>query len=142
MIEFLFESTRNVADLILSGVLDRHRDIQLIIPHAGGALPLVADRVEAYRALFGGPPGAVSTVREQLARLWYDMAGTPFPTQISTLAEVVGTEHLLYGSDYCWTPETGVAAQVTTIDAAPSPDGHPSWRELTTANASRLLRNV
>jgi hypothetical protein len=42
---------------------------------------------------------------------------------------------VLYGSDYCWTPAPGVAAQVASVDAAEGID----WRALTSGNAARLL---
>src|SRR5690606_2232069 len=35
LIEFLFETTRAVTNLILSGTLQRYSDLRLIIPHAG-----------------------------------------------------------------------------------------------------------
>lgn len=67
------------------------------------------------------------------------MAGTPFPHQIPTLTRLVGTDKVLYGSDYCWTPAASVSDQLTSIDhAAPPPDG-PDWRTLTTENARRMF---
>ena len=49
---------------------------------------------------------------------WFDTAGFPFPTQLPTLLEVVGDHRVLYGSDHCWTPTPGVAAQIAMIDHA------------------------
>jgi 6-methylsalicylate decarboxylase len=77
-------------------------------------------------------------VPQQIGRLWFDMAGTPFPRQVPALAAAFGTEHLLYGSDYCWTPAPATQAQLASIDAAPPPEGD-SWRALTTRNAQRLF---
>jgi predicted TIM-barrel fold metal-dependent hydrolase len=74
-----------------------------------------------------------------LSRLFYDLAGTPFPTQAPALAAVVGTDHLLYGSDYCFTPPAAVADQIAALDTAAAPENHPGWRELTIRNAERLL---
>ena len=139
MLEFIFDSTRTVSDLVFSGTLTRYPDIQWVFTHGGGTLPLLADRMEMFRTvIFGGTP-AESTVQEQVAGLWFDMAGTPFPCQIPALAESCGTDRLLYGSDYCWTPAAGVAAQIASIDAAPQP-ADDTWRALTTRNAQRLLR--
>ena len=85
-----------------------------------------------------GGTGAVVTVPDQVGRLWFDMAGTPFPYQIPALTAAFGSERLLYGSDYCWTPAAGTSAQVGSVDAAPQPDGD-TWRALTTRNAQRLF---
>ena len=48
MLEFFFDTTRAVVDLVLNGTIDRHPNLTLIIPHAGATLPLVADRVSAF----------------------------------------------------------------------------------------------
>ncbi len=56
MLEFPFETTRAVTHLILNGVLDRYPRIRFIVPHAGAALPAVADRVAAFALAMDGPP--------------------------------------------------------------------------------------
>ncbi|GAA2851132.1 amidohydrolase family protein [Pseudonocardia halophobica] len=138
MLEFVFDSARAFADLVLSGTLHRYPDIRWIATHGGGALPLLADRIELFRGLFGDAAAGTVPVSQQLARLWFDTAGTPFPHQIPALERSVGTGRLLYGSDYCWTPRPAVAAQIASVDDAPQPAG-TSWRALTTDNARRLL---
>jgi predicted TIM-barrel fold metal-dependent hydrolase len=141
MLEFLFDSTRAVADLAFTGVLQRYPHIQWIITHGGGTLPLLADRMELFRTVFGIGSGDGPTVQEQLRGLWFDMAGTPFPHQVPALVQAFGSDRLLYGSDYCWTPAAGAVAQVASVDAAAQPDG-TTWRRLTTRNAARLLPKV
>ncbi len=141
MIEFLFDTARTVTDLILADSLLRYPDINWLFTHGGGVLPLLADRIGLFRTLFVRDEQSQNqpALSEQLAELWYDMAGTPFPTQIPALTRLVGTDHILYGSDYCFTPPPGVAGQVTLIDKAPAPKDSPDWRTLTTANAHRLF---
>jgi hypothetical protein len=58
MIEFLFDTARSVVDLILSGAAERYSNIRFIIPHAGGVLPLLVDRVELFRSLAAGSVAA------------------------------------------------------------------------------------
>jgi predicted TIM-barrel fold metal-dependent hydrolase len=130
MIEFLFDSARSVIDLVLAGVLVRYPAIRFVVTHAGGVLPLLADRVD----LFGQ---ALPDTATQLAGLWYDLAGTPVPRQLPVLTALAGTDRLLSGSDYCFTPRSGVAAQLAALD-----DAVADWRADTTANAGRLLRAV
>src|SRR3546814_11105478 len=43
MIEFLFDTTRAVTDLVLNGTIARSPALELIVPHAGAVLPLVAE---------------------------------------------------------------------------------------------------
>ena len=55
MIEFLFDTTRCVVDLALSGTLARYPQIRWIVPHAGAVLPVLAHRVAAM-SMVTGPP--------------------------------------------------------------------------------------
>ncbi|OBG28530.1 amidohydrolase family protein [Mycobacterium sp. 852002-51057_SCH5723018] len=137
MLEFMFETTRSVTDLIFAGVQERYPEIRFVIPHCGATLPVVVDRVELFRSLLPGSndrPRAALTTRQQLQRFWYDLAGTPFPAPAKALVDVVGSAQLLYGSDFCWTPAMGACHHVTLMDQEAT-----DWRTLTTANAKRLL---
>lgn len=131
MLEFIFDTTRTVSDLVFAGVFQRCPDIPWIIPHGGGTLPLLAQRLELFRTGLGTADRTGTPVPDQLAQLWFDLAGTPFPHQVSALTSAFGTERILYGSDYCWTPPALVDAQLATID--------DTWRALTTSNAHRLF---
>ncbi len=141
MLEFLFDTTRTVADLVFTGRLQQYPNIPWIFTHGGGALPLLTQRMELFR--LGGfesedNEDPVGPVPDQVGRLWFDMAGTPFPYQIPALTTAFGSKSLVYGSDYCFTPSIGVTVQVDSIDAARQPDGD-TWRALTTRNAHRLF---
>lgn len=102
MLEFMFESTRAVSDLLFSGVFTRYPRIQWVIPHCGGALPLLTDRIQLFRQALPGADHDPTPAQDQIRRLWFDMAGTPFPNQVPALIAAFGSDHLLYGSDYCW----------------------------------------
>jgi predicted TIM-barrel fold metal-dependent hydrolase len=110
MLEFLFDSARTVSDLVFSGHLVKYPDIPWIFTHGGGALPLLSERMELFRSVFAGdsdPTGdnpPIGPIPEQVGRLWFDVAGTPFPHQVPALTAAFGTERVLYGSDYCFTP--------------------------------------
>ncbi|MDO4919016.1 amidohydrolase family protein [Kocuria sp.] len=138
MLEFMFDSSRSIVDLVFAGVLDRYPNLRVVVPHSGATLPILSDRIAMFQRVFGSGTGAMPW-HEAMQRLWFDTAGTPFPTSVPVLTGMAGTEHLLYGSDSCWTPANGVDAQIAAIDAAVPPHGAGSWRELTTRNARRLF---
>jgi predicted TIM-barrel fold metal-dependent hydrolase len=140
MLEFIFDTTRAVSDLVFTGTPARYPDIEWVFTHGGGALPLLADRMELFRTVFIGDDDPDTAVHRQLRRVCFDIAGTPFPRQVPAAVAAFGTEHLLYGSDYCWTPDHGVDAQLASIDHAAQPP-NDSWRSLTAHNATRLLRS-
>ncbi|MFB6556108.1 amidohydrolase family protein [Streptomyces sp. NPDC056405] len=146
MLEFIFDATRTVSDLVFNDRLQQYPDIPWVFTHGGGTLPLLAQRMELFRSVFASSTTSTTTsdtspsvpVPEQISRLWFDIAGTPFPHQVPALAASCGTQRLLYGSDYCFTPASGVTEQVDSIEAAPQPDAD-TWRALTTRNAGRLF---
>ena len=136
MIEFLFDTARTVVDLILTGTAQRYPGIRFIVPHAGGVLPLLADRLELFRSISGDTDGP--TVGEALAGLYYDLAGTPTDRQMKALTSIATPDRLLYGSDYAWTRYDQALRATAALDDVQAPVGQ-SWRHLTTQNARRLL---
>lgn len=141
MVEYIFDTARTVTDLLMSNVLVRHPDLSVIVPHCGGALPVLADRVNEFMTQFLGAqePGRTSDAVAQLRRLHYDIAGPAFPRQVPALLELVDPDRLLFGSDYCWTPPSVADSHIAAIDAVTPPVDGATWRSLTTANARRLF---
>jgi 6-methylsalicylate decarboxylase len=116
MIEFLFDTTRCVVDLALSGTLARYPAIRWIVPHAGAVLPTVAHRVAAFAAITGAPVDFLAL----LAGLYYDLAGLPLPIALDALLAVVGPDRLLYGSDFPFTPAPVVTGLAAALAQAPA----------------------
>ncbi len=105
MMEFMFETTRTVFDLILSGAMDRWANLRLIVPHAGAAIPVLADRAASMIPLLElGPDMDGPRFFAHLKRLHYDLAGQPIPRLLPALLSLADTDRLLYGSDYPFTP--------------------------------------
>ncbi len=140
MVEYIFDTARTVTDLVMAGVLTRHPNMRVIVPHCGGAIPVLADRINEFMSLFlpaQQPPGPDAV--QQLRGLYYDMAGTAFPRQVPALLRLVDPDRVLFGSDYCWTPAPLADAHIAAIDAAEPPAQDTTWRSLTTANAKRVF---
>jgi predicted TIM-barrel fold metal-dependent hydrolase len=116
MLEFFFDTTRAVVDLVLNGTIARHPDLELIIPHAGATLPMVADRVSAFARLLAPD---VDVLRD-LGRLHFDLAGFAVPRQLDALLTLTALDHLHYGSDFPFTPEAVVAAAAERIEGVDS----------------------
>jgi predicted TIM-barrel fold metal-dependent hydrolase len=142
MLEFMFDTTRTVTQMMFTGVIDRYPGVRFVIPHCGAALPILADRIEWIRLmspqLLGRAAGPSST-RDQLRRLWFDLAGTPLPVQAAAITRAVGSDRILYGSDCCWTPAPAVAKHADDLDSHAQEVLGGDWRAVTTANAERLL---
>lgn len=114
MIEFPFDTTRAVSNLILGGSLARHPAIRVVVPHVGAALPALADRMQGFMNAFarGGEP---VDVRGALRRLWFDVAGDPLPGALPALIDMVGPDRVLYGSDLPFAPAAAAARTAAAL---------------------------
>lgn len=135
MIEFMFDTARTVTDLMLAGVPRRFPKMPIIVPHAGGVLPLLADRIQGFMSIFGDPDVPIPDIHGDLAGFYYDLAGDPFPRVIPSLLTVTGRDHVLYGTDYPWSPARGVVKRLAIIEADDT-----GWRASSTAAARTLLK--
>jgi predicted TIM-barrel fold metal-dependent hydrolase len=140
MYEFFFDTTRALINVVFSGTLARNPGIELIVPHAGAALPALAQRVErnVWAANRRGRDDELPGFVESLRRCWFDLAGSPSPFQLPSLLALVGADRLLYGSDW---PFTGadlgaeLTAEIRTTDLLSASDRIGVLR----ANASKLF---
>ena len=120
MLEFMFETTRAVFNLILSGTLAKYPDIKIIVPHAGATVPVLADRVAGLSPALGLPTKLdIPQFHQTLRGLYYDLAGFPLPRQLLPLLEIADPTRILYGSDWPYTPEPLVTALVRQLDDSP-----------------------
>jgi predicted TIM-barrel fold metal-dependent hydrolase len=117
MLEFLFDTTRAVVNLVLNGTIARHPNIEIIGPHAGATLPAIADRVAMFALVLQDVDDAADVLHD-LAGLHYDLAGFPMPRQLDALLALTTLEHLHYGSDYPFTPEGVVSMTAEQLDRA------------------------
>jgi predicted TIM-barrel fold metal-dependent hydrolase len=117
MLKFMFETTRAVVNMMLSGALERHAALRVIVPHGGAALPVLADRVAVMAPMLDLPtPVPRGHVMTLLRRLYYDLAGAPVPRQLSALLQLAPVDHLLYGSDAPFTPAPAVAHLLAQLE--------------------------
>jgi predicted TIM-barrel fold metal-dependent hydrolase len=114
LIEYPMDTARTVVDAIFAGVLLRHRNLRLVLAHAGGVLPALQDRI----ALLGGESWCANPLQlapeqltEQLAGLYLDTAIGGGPAGIVPAIQMVGVDHLVFGTDY---PPAGIDTIATT----------------------------
>lgn len=120
-LEFFFDTARIVANLFLSGTVQRCPDVKFVFSHCGGAMPPLLSRFTGFSTLMQGPWHGTSEEEAKAAlnrQVWFDMAGFPFPGQIKGLLDGsgVGTDRLLYGSDFPFTKTDGVEMLARMMD--------------------------
>ena len=118
--EFFFDTTRAVLNLILSGTVQRYPNIRFVVPHAGAFLPILADRIIPMAHMLS-PDGSVD-VAGGLKSLYYDLAGTAMPKQYGNLLQLADKTHLLYGSDTPFTPTEMARQLADAMDERLGPD--------------------
>ncbi|KAK3315850.1 amidohydrolase [Apodospora peruviana] len=146
MMEFMFDETRAVANLLLSGTVARYPDITFIMSHCGCALPSLIDRIGGFASLLSaGKEGDKSEEYRKLLRerFFFDLAGFPFPNQIHGLLRMLGDDgrkRFVYGTDYPFTPEKVVVGLAEQLDqGCEEIFGDDERTAVYSGNARRLL---
>lgn len=109
-----------IARILFGGVFTRFPNLQVKFPHAGGALPYQFARIERAAEVrpeakakgFAGDPLAI------LKTCWFDTV-TNNPPTVRFLADMVGAERLMMGSDYPF--DMAERDPVGTVNAAVEP---------------------
>ncbi|KAL8998311.1 MAG: hypothetical protein Q9169_002625 [Polycauliona sp. 2 TL-2023] len=119
-IDYPHETGRTASDLVLSGRKRQFPSCKVILSHAGGTLPYLADRISVLsETIFAGildaehSPRGGEQVMEDLKSFYFDLALGGSSTVLDLLVNWAPRDHILYGSDY---PFAGGAAD--RFDAA------------------------
>jgi 6-methylsalicylate decarboxylase len=115
IMEFFFDTTRTVVNMLLKGTMKRFPDVKIIVPHAGAFLPILADRIHIATQVLKIAEDGID-VYESLRSLYYDVAGICLPRQLAALLPLVEGDHLVYGSDYPYTPTGGCIYLADALD--------------------------
>jgi 6-methylsalicylate decarboxylase len=97
VVEYVFDTTRAIVNLVFTGTLKRFPDIRLIIAHGGGTVPFITQRIsmlEGHRHAKG-----VADILPTLRSLYYEIASTTAVYALRSLQELGDPTHILWGSD-------------------------------------------
>ncbi len=115
MMEYLFDTTRAVVNLIFARAIERYPRIRFILPHAGGLVPYFAWRLSVSPMIDRRLP---QLTREQvlagLAHFWYDIALAPGAQTFGSLDQVARPDRIVFGTDYPFA-NPGVIAEMMRI---------------------------
>lgn len=103
LIEVAMDTARTLVDAVYAGVFRKHRNVKVIVAHAGGTLPALAPRLFDLGTLPWVPnPNAVSVdeMKRQLASLYYDVAISASTATLVALSELTSPQHILFGTDF------------------------------------------
>jgi aminocarboxymuconate-semialdehyde decarboxylase len=93
------------ARLVLSGVMERHPTLKVVMSHTGGALPYQSGRMDKN----SGDAKLPRPASHYLRRIYTDTV-SPHAAGMKFAIEYYGIDHVMYGTDYpCWDPATALA---------------------------------
>jgi aminocarboxymuconate-semialdehyde decarboxylase len=90
--------------LVLSGVMERHPKLKIVMSHTGGALPYQSGRMDKN----SGTAKLSRPASTYLKRMYTDTV-SPHAAGMKFAIDYYGIDHVMYGTDYpCWDPATAL----------------------------------
>lgn len=151
MLGWPFDTSMALARLVFSGVLDRHRHVEVVSHHLGGTLPYLVGRFQSWYQTRQEEPDlyaeqAVADLSEPiegyLDRIYGDTAvssqGESYPLECGL--SFFGVDNVVYGSDYPLGPDNGEYWPKTIMTAIDELAITDAERErIYSGNVARLL---
>jgi uncharacterized protein len=134
------DTTVTMCRLAYAGYLERWPDLKIVVHHSGGTVPMIAGRLKAPP----GPrePGQPAPDLPQpplvyLKRFYADTANFGNPIALRAALEFFGTEHVLFGTDFGFSP-TFAPQTVEDVEAVITDEAQK--QAVYEGNARRVLR--
>lgn len=93
VLEFPFETTRAVTNMLYKGIFLRYPRIRWLLAHAGGTIPFLSYR-SGLLALNLNPR------KSSYAKLFFDTALSAAPPSMAAVRKITEVSHILLGTDY------------------------------------------
>jgi predicted TIM-barrel fold metal-dependent hydrolase len=118
MMEYLFDTTRAVVNLIFAGAIERFPRVQFILPHAGGLVPYFAWRLAVSPMIDQRLPQlSRDQVYAALRHFWYDNALSPGEQTFGALDHVARPERIVFGTDFPFANPRVIAEALSTYES-------------------------
>jgi 6-methylsalicylate decarboxylase len=101
LLDFVADTSRAIAHLHYTNTFARTPNVKYIFSHAGGTIPYLASRfsvVDEMGVISGGKERG--TAAATFRRLYWDTALSWHDPVLQLLRQIVGIDHVLYGSDF------------------------------------------
>lgn len=114
LLEYAFDTTRCIANLLYRDVPARFPRLKLIFSHAGGVAPWLVPRLSLMPTMLS--PAHRMDVEADRARIlrglrafYYDVAMSNTDPVLALLLDVVGADRIVFGTDYPLVPDAYMA---------------------------------
>ena len=117
-LEFPFDTTRAIANMLFTGTFARTPRIRYIFSHAGGTVPFLAERLARLERRPDLKQHAPEGVLAELRRLHYDIALSSGPLTLGATLRFTTPQKLLFASDFPHAPVEAMAGTVAHLQAS------------------------
>lgn len=104
IIDFPQETTRTATDIVFSGIFREFPSLRVILSHAGGTLPMIAERIALAGTGGFGSPLSEEDVLHDFRLFYYDIAVTFSDASLDALLQFADHKRIVYGSDVPYMP--------------------------------------
>jgi aminocarboxymuconate-semialdehyde decarboxylase len=101
LVAYPFDTTIAACHLVFGGVMDRHPELQVTLPHAGGVLPALIGRLDHGWNVIPAAKHSREIPSAYLRRFTYDTITHSKPIMEFIISQV-GADRIMMGSDYCF----------------------------------------
>jgi aminocarboxymuconate-semialdehyde decarboxylase len=116
---FVYETTKVIAMMTFRGTFEEYRNLTFVLPHSGGTIPFVSARWDIQYASkpeshplrkLPHPPS------HYLKRHYYDTALSFFRSTLNCTLDLVGIDHLVFGSDVPFSDSARIQATIQALE--------------------------
>lgn len=144
VIDYPLATTRAAMSLLVSGIMTQCAGIDVILSHAGGAFPMLAQRgLGSLLSPAIAEQSKVNMLQAKSAadRFWYDLALSTSEAQLKALLATAPSSNIVYGSDFPYAPKLGIYAGLLQYsNFTRSAEGSKIGPQQLNENATRLLQ--
>ncbi len=119
MIGFMFDECLAALRLILGGVLERHPDLKVLLPHGGASLPLFIGRVDSLSARYRDEQTYITKNPSEYFRRFFTDTVVHSPTALEFAVQEMGAARMMFASDAPWVPLQRHVEMVERLEISP-----------------------
>lgn len=131
------ETTRSIADVVFSGVLEAYPKLKLCFAHAGGTVPYIRGRFEHGYHVRTEPRAKIKRPPSEYIKLLYFDTIIHWEPALEFLVNTVGADKVVAGSDYPF--DMGPSEPVRFVEGVPG-ISEADRKKILGGNAMKLLK--
>src|SRR3981189_2194732 len=124
VLEFMFDTTRMIANMVATGAKKRFSNIKIISTHGGGTIPYLVHRIQMLEHAFGVGPGRLALspeeVREGIASFYYDLTAPTSGAQTGAILKLSPVSQLVMGLDFPLMPKSTFVPAIADVGRYPA----------------------